>query len=133
MNERRPPPPRPPTRPPMTPSPPPKPRKGDSSIDSTILAPRPAFTDEGSVDESGVFDADDVTGDPAIVHDEGTHTMKKPARTTVSSTADVSVIEAREVRPGTSDGNFGFDIAQTNASEPDDGIMFDEGYSPATE
>lgn len=115
----------------MTPSPPPKPRKGDSSIDSTVLAPRPAFTDEGDSEGGSVFDADDPTGEP--LEALRTHTMKKPNVRTVSSTADVSVIEAKELRPAASDSNFGFDIARTNASEADDGILFDEGYSPATE
>lgn len=84
------------------------------------------------MDDGAVFDADDPTGDP-LNDRSGTHTMKKPSRTTVSSTADVSVIEAKELRPAASGENFGFDIARTNASEAEDGILFDEGYSPATE
>lgn len=144
MNERRPPP-GPPQRPPLR-----TPRKGDSSGESTVLAPMPAFTDDGSVDESSpVFDADDPTGDAFAARrddkrgdkrgdkrDEDsnhTHTMKKPQRVTISSTADVSVIEAKELRPAASDANFGFDVAHTSANEGEDGIMFDEGYSPATE
>lgn len=100
-----------------------------SSLEPTLLVPGPNFTEEGSsLDEGPVFEADGARDhDPSA-----THTMKAPQKTTISSTADVSVIEAKELRPAPSDADFDFP-PRTTASELEDGIAFDEGYSPATE
>lgn len=81
--------------------------------------------------EGGVFDGDDGDADNGDLA-PATHAMRAPGKT-VSSTADVSVIEARELRPAPSDGGFDAPPKTFSFDNSDDGALLDEAYHPTTE
>jgi hypothetical protein len=106
------------------------PQKGESSSDSTVLAPRPEMTDHGLVDDDIddddlVFDEIDNTGETLI----GRAKPKNEKPATLPS-ADISLIEAREQGPAASlDG-----LESPRLSGFGDGALLeDAAFSPSTE